>query len=359
MRHCLTTCLNQTFDDFEILVSDNSDGEALPIVRDLGDSRVRYVRPPKYLPMSPHWDFMLSHAAGEVITILGDDDGLMPHALSTAAALLDANGRMPLQHAVAHYMWPDVPDPTRQNTYRFFHDPGAAVKIVDCREYISALARCRARYFDGPMVYHHFVPAKVLRSLTRNNSIFHASSPDVYTSITVALNTASFISTNHVLTVAGESAKSNGAQTRSGGPEADRFFNDLARAGKRPRVGIHAIILATLDGLLEAADRYDRPDILSQIDYAAFYLEAVNESLALRFPLREKRVFSIFADSANQGVIWQLVAETMKAASRLGFKKVGGKHEKPPGWQIPQPCPDAVHNVADAVEYLYCRLGSA
>lgn len=84
LRHSLATCLDQDFDDYEILVSDNSDPAAAAQVAEIvavaASSRIRYLPPERPLAMSANWERGLSQVRGEYVTVLGDDDGLMPYA---------------------------------------------------------------------------------------------------------------------------------------------------------------------------------------------------------------------------------------------------------------------------------------
>src|SRR5262245_33198696 len=75
-------CLDQEFDNYEIIVSDNCSSPATKAVVDAAASRkVRYVRTPEPVAMSNNWEFGVSHARGEYVVLIGDDDGLLPHAL--------------------------------------------------------------------------------------------------------------------------------------------------------------------------------------------------------------------------------------------------------------------------------------
>jgi len=71
----IQSVLNQTFEDFELIVSDNSSTDNTEqIVKDFSDKRIRYLKTEKTFPMYDSWEFALDHAKGEYITFLGDDD---------------------------------------------------------------------------------------------------------------------------------------------------------------------------------------------------------------------------------------------------------------------------------------------
>src|SRR5262249_38681440 len=83
LRHTLRTCLAQDFADFEIVVSDNDSSPAVrEVVENFADSKIKYIRTRRLLAMSDSWEFALEHAAGEFITVIGSDDGLLLHALT-------------------------------------------------------------------------------------------------------------------------------------------------------------------------------------------------------------------------------------------------------------------------------------
>src|SRR5580698_9548912 len=82
LRHSLSTCLDQNFDDYEVIVSDNfSSPSTREVVEAAGSSKVRYFRTPGPLAMSSNWEFGVSQAQGEYVIVIGDDDGLLPYSL--------------------------------------------------------------------------------------------------------------------------------------------------------------------------------------------------------------------------------------------------------------------------------------
>jgi len=106
----IESALNQTFTDFELLVSDDSDGDEIQaLVNSWKDRRIKYFKNPNRQAPGANRDFLISQADGDFIKFLFDDDLLMPHSLeySLVAAektdadlvfhgknIIDANGRV-------------------------------------------------------------------------------------------------------------------------------------------------------------------------------------------------------------------------------------------------------------------------
>jgi glycosyltransferase involved in cell wall biosynthesis len=78
LRDAIQSALEQEFDDYEIIVSDNStNSETEKVVSEFWSKKLKYFRTPKPLDMPRSWDFALSKANGKFITFLADDD-LLP-----------------------------------------------------------------------------------------------------------------------------------------------------------------------------------------------------------------------------------------------------------------------------------------
>lgn len=79
----IASVLGQDFQDFELVVSDNSAQGCRDLVERFGDPRIRYVRPDPLLTLVPHWDFAFAQATGDWALLLCDDDALASNCLST------------------------------------------------------------------------------------------------------------------------------------------------------------------------------------------------------------------------------------------------------------------------------------
>jgi glycosyltransferase involved in cell wall biosynthesis len=80
--YAVQSILNQTFGDFEIIISDNCSEDDTPeTAKQFTDPRVRYVRTPGHCSIPNSWEFARSHAHGKLIIMLSDDDALVDSAL--------------------------------------------------------------------------------------------------------------------------------------------------------------------------------------------------------------------------------------------------------------------------------------
>lgn len=83
LHDSIFSALNQNFDDFEVIVSDNWNDEKTKQTVDsfLPNSKLKYVRPEQELNMLNHWEFASKHATGKWVILLPDRKILYQGAL--------------------------------------------------------------------------------------------------------------------------------------------------------------------------------------------------------------------------------------------------------------------------------------
>jgi hypothetical protein len=143
----LTSALAQTHRDYEIVVSDcNSRDETEAVVRRLADGRVRLVNPGHDLSMAAHWEFALSHARGEYVALLCDDDAFRPDLLDAVDARL-ARHHDDIVMWNAHAYWhADHPEPAERGIARAYPVTGAAFALAPERLLRHAFALGSTQY---------------------------------------------------------------------------------------------------------------------------------------------------------------------------------------------------------------------
>lgn len=121
----LKTCLEQNFNDYEILISDNSDDDNQNIPRllhaDFDSEKIRYIRTPRVLPITKSFEYAYLKAQGDFLLPLGADDGLLFGALNK---LDDIKYQIEKQDKVnlltwdrLHYVWPSLNGGTQESQF--------------------------------------------------------------------------------------------------------------------------------------------------------------------------------------------------------------------------------------------------
>lgn len=90
LKEALQSCLNQTFSDFEIIITDNSPNEdSRKIIQEVGDGRIRYFKNAGNLGAHASSVRAFSLAGGKYIKWLMDDDLLKPDFLALTVEALE------------------------------------------------------------------------------------------------------------------------------------------------------------------------------------------------------------------------------------------------------------------------------
>lgn len=94
--------LGQTFEDFELIISDNASTDSTgDICREYAtrDSRVRYIRQPRNIGLSPNHNFVVDEARGEYFKWAAADDLYARDLLLSCVSALDEHPEVVLAHS--------------------------------------------------------------------------------------------------------------------------------------------------------------------------------------------------------------------------------------------------------------------
>ena len=101
-KECLDSILVQTYKNFEIVIVNDSSPEDLDsVVLKYSDSRIKYFKNEKncgVINVVDNWNICLSHATGDYVICIGDDDKLLPNCLEEYSKLLDKYPDIGLLH---------------------------------------------------------------------------------------------------------------------------------------------------------------------------------------------------------------------------------------------------------------------
>lgn len=89
LAEILNNISQQTVQDYEVIVSDNDPQQSSrEVVESLRDPRLKYFANAQNVGMVKNFNIALSHATGEYVVMITDDDPLYPHMLSTLRGLV-------------------------------------------------------------------------------------------------------------------------------------------------------------------------------------------------------------------------------------------------------------------------------
>jgi hypothetical protein len=246
----LATCLGQDFDDYEIVVCDNAGGPATRAVVDaVRSERITYHRTDGPLAMSANWELAVSLAQGEYVTVVGDDDALMPYALRELDRLIVEYQRPPaVNWRRAVYTWPTIS--VRGDANLLFLPLTRACNVFDGRERLAMASRWEVGADQLPMIYCSVIRSDLIE-MHRNiaGCVFPNIYPDVYSAYAFAYLAESYVFVEVPMGVAGLSSASNGVATlvEDGTSPIAKEFNELNRAaGFRPHPTVPDLNLVSI-----------------------------------------------------------------------------------------------------------------
>lgn len=226
LRDTLRTCLNQRFQDYEVVVSDNSEEgymDTYNLVQELNNDKIKYYKVPYSLSLAKSFEYAYLRARGEFIFSIGVDDGLLPYALEY---INDALNEHPNENVLLwqrlFYVWPEHSVTGQAGQFTF---PIGLKKCKPNTVYVSSqrhmsyvidLMKERVTGIYGlPMMYINSGMRRrhILEMIKHTGKFLDGTSQDIYTGIaTLALyDVVMYI--EYPLTIAGMCANSIGVST--------------------------------------------------------------------------------------------------------------------------------------------------
>jgi glycosyltransferase involved in cell wall biosynthesis len=167
--YTVQSVLNQTFEDFEIVLSDNCSSDNTPeIAQQFKDPRFKYVRTPRHLTIADSCEFVRKKASGRSIILLSDDDVLMKRALERFAAETEDCDTELLFGNIAECCDASFPG-TDKNSVSCPRFSGSS-RVVSANEFVRPLFRFKQRFSMHPSAYTF--PKKIADYVERRTGRF-------------------------------------------------------------------------------------------------------------------------------------------------------------------------------------------
>lgn len=214
LKYTLKSLLDLNYSSFELIISDDfSTDDTNKILSEINDSRVKIIKPPFKLTQTKNYEFILSHAQGEWITILGDDDGVLPDFFDQLDKYTKKYPDIEaIQTKPAIFYWENVEDlyGDRVCDYQNFR---IKPKIKNSKISLLLALAGIANRIDLPMIYTTGLIKKNLVDRIKkksNNFFFHSVIPDYYSMICILYETKKFLQINEPIFWVGVSNLSTG-----------------------------------------------------------------------------------------------------------------------------------------------------
>src|ERR1700734_92340 len=104
VKHAIQSVLDQTFTDFELIISDNASTDSTPDICEefaRQDSRVRYIRQEINIGAKANFNRVFEYSRGEYFKWVAADDVCGPRYLELTVAELDADPSVVLAHTLS------------------------------------------------------------------------------------------------------------------------------------------------------------------------------------------------------------------------------------------------------------------
>lgn len=247
LHAALRTVVAQDYDNLEILVSDNfSEDDTAEIVGSFDDPRIRYINTGRRLSMSHNWEFALSHVEKGWVTILGDDDGLLPGALAKVSELAASHGVSAVRSSTCKYRWPAKDGKGARLSIPMLR----GIEMRDSKAWLQKALEGRATYMDLPMLYTGgFADMQVMHEIKARMGAFYTSCvPDVYSGIAIASIVPRYLYSLEPLALAGVSRHSTGTSHFSR-PTSGNELSPAQRFISEGNIPFHPDIPVCRDGI--------------------------------------------------------------------------------------------------------------
>jgi len=287
LQYALQSALDQPTADLEIVVSDNDSHDDTPAVaRRFGDPRVRYVRTPETLAMPDSWEFALSHATGDYVTFLCDDDAFSPRLLSAVDAVIRGRGVEVVCWRRQTYVHPSWYVPEQRNILQYTRTTGG-VTMYDSRAALKALCvDLSVRQGSlGPLMLNSICSKRVIDTARRRmGRFFLPPSPDysTYMAVLALVDRYAFLDDALMLSGSGRESIGSSSAYKPNTETAKEFAKEFKGKEIIARTPLKAMV--PTNGIAEAILEVKRamPDVLADIEpdwfryYTACYAEMVH-----------------------------------------------------------------------------------
>lgn len=275
--------------DFELVIHDNSDSKTISnFVSQLNDTRLIYKYVQGRINSAINMDCALSMATGEYVTMIGDDDTILPTIFSVVNWAKKNDYQCVSPTHQVKYSWPN----------EITGDMGKATWSIPANKHwslngenqlIRLLKNGIINYnsFMLPKVYHGIVKRDILIEIKDKVGHFIGGlSPDIYLAVACSILCKKYIVIDYPITIAGACPSSSTAESSKGGHRGN--LSDAPHLYKRENYvwdlripKIYSVETIWGESALKAITELNRNDLMLYFRQGCFLAGLIGNNISL------------------------------------------------------------------------------
>lgn len=370
LHHTLRTCIEQSYPNLEIIVSDDASvDDTVKVVNEFSkiDNRIRLITRENRVGMKENFEIALSNARNGYVIALGGDDGLIPDGIMSMYNIILKTGTQLLTWCPSVYHYPT--ELNREGQFSIYRHKG--LKKINSHQFLER----QTNHFnyvsdiECPMFYVKGVVSTKLinrvKSRTKDGKFYSCPTPDGYSGIVLAGEVESFYFSSEPFSIYGVSPSSQGQVYLSSDDiskaKSEEFFQftkttpmhkELASQPYSPLLS-----LMTVDFLLTAKDLTNWPGRFPPINYKKMLKASIGELSSCRYSVnRIEREIAILYEIAKFHGLEQYLNQLISQTKRYGSDNINISNAISPKMIYLNPFELGINNIyeaAFATKYLY------
>ncbi len=227
-KAAVSQILEHSWENVEVCVQDNSDDDSLrEWVNSLNSGHVVYNYHPGTLSFVDNFSEAVSLAHGEYLSMIGDDDGILPSILTLVETMRHEKADAAIPALSFIYFWPSqqhLVDKSEHGlllAHLYSEQPGEPVKVINggedgLRDLLHNGIQNYNRY-DIPRLYHGIIRREVLEKVkSKTGHYFGGLTPDMYMVVALSLTCNKILRVNYSVTISGICSTSGSSDSATG-----------------------------------------------------------------------------------------------------------------------------------------------
>lgn len=231
LKKTLATCLEVDYENYEIVISDNSDSDIVKdYIKSISSDKINYYKTPIDLHLTKSFEFAYLMSQGEFLIPIGADEGILKTSLKTLEKYLERYPKHDIfSWGTLSYNWPETivkSDADKIVIGNMFskHDKDDSTVIKSIDKLIRVINK-EDPILTMPTIYQRSGMRRNFLSklLDETGGIMYGISQDIFMGVQTLLATSEYVYINKPVVVIGNSNYSIGAETLSASLSSDEL----------------------------------------------------------------------------------------------------------------------------------------